>query len=513
MAETPTLEELTRGVAEKIQALTGEGGLLNDETLETKVRSYFDDLLSSDEVVEQMRKIKFSREDKLVGTKYARAGLTVGDVEFLHQYLSAARAVGKSSGPSEQLEKTVQAISEGRYVDVAVTRTADYDHIGEMFESGQIDQAGFHRAMRAMTGRYDIPATGGFQSVDSWDNIARAMDTAESGFGQQLVGAQYVNELWAGARAQSRIFGLMNTFQMTAPTAYLPVEADLPELLYVTESTANNSSNYDTVKTGSNRVQVDAAKFVMHQMWSGELEEDSLIPFVPFIRAQAARSLAHYSDSLVLNGDTTNAATGNINLDDADPADTKHYLAFDGIRHAYLVDNTGNEVVQGGAITYAALTGLRSLGIDATYLHDWGHPVNPADFVYVADPETADEIGDLDEVQTVDKYGSNATVLTGEVGNIGRNPLIASLAQSKTETDGKVSTTGANNTEGAVTAFNRNGFVVGERRSVQVEVERLPATDQTRIVHSLRMGLGRFSPTGAASGIEAAAGIRDITLS
>ena len=45
-----------------------------------------------------------------------------------------------------------------------------------------------------------------------------------------------------------------NTFEMTAPTAYLPVEVDFPEMLLVGESAANNSANYDTVKTGSNRV-------------------------------------------------------------------------------------------------------------------------------------------------------------------------------------------------------------------------------------------------------------------
>ncbi len=32
-------------------------------------------------------------------------------------------------------------------------------------------------------------------------------------------------------------------------------------------------------------------------------------------------------------------------------------------------------------------------------------------------------------------------------------------------------------------------------------VEQLPATDQVRMVHSLRLGFGRYSPTGAASGI------------
>jgi hypothetical protein len=257
---------------------------------------------------------------------------------------------------------------------------------------------------------------------------------------------------------------------------------------------------------------VSAVKFVIHQMWSGELEEDSIIPFVPFLRRQAQLSLAHYADSLVLNGDTTNAGTGNINLDDADPADTKHYLAFDGIRHAGLVDNTNNKKDAAGAITADLLKGQQTRMIDTTYLVDWGHPTSPDDLVYVCDPTTSDAIALLDEVLTVDKFGQNATILTGEVGSLFNHPIIVSMAMPLTEADGKVSTTGSNNTKGQVVAFNRRAFKVGWRRRVKVETERIPATDQTRLVYSLRMGFGRFSSTGAVGGIEAADALYDITV-
>lgn len=233
------------------------------------------------------------------------------------------------------------------------------------------------------------------------------------------------------------------------------------------------------------------------------MEEDSIIPFVPFIRRQAQLSLNHYSDSVVLNGDTTNAATGNINLDDADPADTKHYLAFDGIRHAALVDNTNNAIDHSAAaISFAALMALRGYMIDQTYLMDWGHPTDLNDLPFIGDPAVCDEIATITEVKTMDVYGPQATILTGEVARVGGMPLIPSMAMSKTEADGKVSTTPGNNTLSQVAQFNRRGYKVGWRRRVKVEVERLPATDQTRIVHSLRLGLGRATPTGAASGIE-----------
>jgi hypothetical protein len=498
MSDT-TLEALATEVRQRLDGIDQRvGERLDDAALNQLVRANLEQLLAEDDH-EFVRKVRFGAgAPELVGTKYARLGLSVGDVEMLHNILSTAKGqkFGDKvcAGPSEELERTFAAISEGRYVHPALARADDLRRIEEMKRDGIFGRG------RA------------FNPVAYHTAIQAAMDTAESGFGSQLIGAQYVSELWEAARRESRVFNLIESFPMSAPTAYLPVEVDIPEMLWVSENTANNSSEYTTVKTGSQRVQVDAKKFVIHQMWSGEMEEDSIIPFLPFLQRQATLGIAHFSDSLVLNGDTTNAATGNINLDDADPADTKHYLAFDGIRHAALVDNTSNGVDAGGAVTAALLNSLRGKMLDTARYVDWGHPTSPDDLVYVCDPETADRIALLSETATLEKYGPGAGILTGEVGKIVGHSVVSAVAMSRTEADGKVSTTAASNTKGQVAAFNRRGFKVGWRRQVMVETERLPGRDQTRLVYSLRVGFGRFTPTGAASGIEAASVLYNITL-
>lgn len=458
-----------------------------DEEITALVAAYFEGLSDSDPVI---RKMRFGAgSPALIGSKFARWNLGPSDVEFLYDFMQATHQARRSDGPSEELTKAFHSLSDAYYLSDEEIRRIDGRAIDNLF-----------------------PRVNKRQGI-AWEAAMRAMDTAETGFGLQLIGAQYVGDLWEAARAESRVFNLLDTFEMTAPTAYLPVEVDIPELLFVAESVANNSTNYATVKTGSNRVQVDAKKFVVHEMWSGEMDEDSIIPFIPFVRRQLALSLAHYSDSLVLNGDTTNAGTGNINLDDADPADTKHYLAFDGIRHASLVDNTANNKDAAGAVTLNLLRDLRGLLIDSTRIVDWGHPTDANDLVYVCDVETADRIALLDEViKAKQMLAASANLLNGEVGRIIGHPVLSSMAVSKTEADGKVSATGANNTKGQVVLFNRRGFKVGWRRRVKLEFERIPATDQDRLVASLRMGFGRFSPTGAAAGIEAAATLSNITI-
>jgi hypothetical protein len=485
MSDTQNVELLIEDIHKRVAAM--DAARMTEESVRALVQGVIDEKLGDAEFV---RKMRFGAADPvLIGTKFARWGSSVADIEFLWDLLTGAQARGMSKGPSDELTAAFKAVSDARYLSEDEIKRIDGQAIDNLFP--RINK----------------------RQIKAYEAAFRAMDTAESGYGSQLIGAQYVGDLWEAARPSSNVFGLINTFEMTAPTAYLPVEVDVPEMLLVSESTANNSSNYSTVKTGSNRVTVTASKFVIHQMWSGEMEEDSIIPFVPFLRMQLAKALGLYSDSLVLNGDTTNAGTGNINLDDADPADTKHYLAFDGIRHAFLVDATGQGTNVAGAITMNTLRDLRGLMVDTTYYHDWGHPNDRNDLVFVADIATGDRIALLDEVVSAKiQSGNSADLLGGQVASILGYPVVTSIMMSKTEADGKVSTTGGNNVKGQVVAFNRRGAVAGWRRRVKLETERLPATDQTRIVASLRMGLGRYTPTGAASGIRWVSGAYNITL-
>jgi HK97 family phage major capsid protein len=485
--DNQALEGLLRDVAARLDSIPK--GAITEE----QAKQIFADMAESIKAdSEAERKMKFATQSPnvLLGTKFARYNYTASDVEMLYDLMSAKARSGMGGGPSEELTKAFGVVSSAFYLDEAEVQRIDRKALDNLFP----------RVRKGNASAAEMAA------------YVKAMDSAESGFGQQLIGAQYVADLWEAARPESRVFSLVDTFDMTDPSAYLPVEAALPEMIFAAEATSSSQGDYATSGTGSNRVQVDAKKFLIHQIWSTELEEDSIIPFIPFLRRQAALAIAHYSDSLILNGDTTGTSTGNINLDDDTPAATKHYLAFDGLRHIGLVDNTANSKDAAGALSFKLLKDQLTRMRDVAALIDWGHPVNPEDVVYITDPTTGEAAAQLDEVLTVDKYGVNATVLTGELARVGRNPMITSMAMSLTEADGKVSTTGSNNIKGQVVCFNRRGLKAGWRRRVKVEVERLPGRDQSRIVYSLRMGLGRYSTTGAASGIEMADVLRNISL-
>jgi HK97 family phage major capsid protein len=401
-------------------------------------------------------------DDVLKGTAFGHLGLDLAQVELVHDVLDAARSANpRLKGPNEKTRAIVEAARK-----------------------------------------------------------QRAMDTAESGFGAQLVAdAMYVPAIWDAAMEDyGTIAPLIESRIMSGPVEKHPVLGTVPDMILAAESaSAITGTLYGTQKVGTNEVTLTASKLLSHFNYSGELVEDSIVPFVGLLQQALAKSQAKTLDKLALNGDLTNSATGNINLDDADPADTLYYLAQDGIRHGFLVDATGQGINVGGALTYAQLIKLPSLMLDRTYDHHWGRPDDPNDLIYVGTPELDNDILMMDEVVAASQ-GRGALVPTapirGELFRVaGRHPYISTSAMALTEADGKVSTTANNNTLGQVLAFNRRGLLWGVRRQAQVEVMRHPGLDQWQIVLSTRVALGRYSASGAASGIRWVAGLYNITNS
>jgi HK97 family phage major capsid protein len=391
---------------------------------------------------------------RLDGTIYGQLGLTLGDVELIHDILSAGKVADpRLDGPKEVTRNIVTAARQ-----------------------------------------------------------QRAMDTAESGFGAQLVpDVEYIPQIWDVARQQyGYVLGLVEERAMTGPTEKAPVLGNVPDMIYVGETTSaiGSATEYPTQKVATNEVTLTAVKLLAHYNYSGEMVEDSIVPFVGLLNRAFAMTLAATSDKLLVNGDTTNAASGNINSDNADPADTMYYLAADGIRHAALVDNTANAVDASASLTYEKLVNLPTLMIDRARDMHWGRPANPNQLVYLCNPELEDDILTLSELMTVDQAGAAlATVtrglppLNGELVRIGRNPMVSTIAIKQTAADGKVDAAD-DGTKGQIICFNPTGLLWGIKRVAQVEVERRPGTDQWRLILSTRVAVGRYSPTGAASGIE-----------
>ena len=511
MTNTATREAILQEIHDRVVP-TLEEKIITEEQVRRIIEETVKPMLESPEFV---RKLKFKDSSKdssaLFGSKFARHGLSIGDIEYLYDMQSAlSRSEPAKYKVSDELRNAFSSISNSVYMSEDTVRSTDQKAIDNLFP--RIPAASFFGEDRELVKKGRWEETLAYQRA--MDSLTRnTVGPTVSGFGQELMGANYVSELWAAARNESRVFYMINPFEMMQATEFLPVEADIPEMMFVPASIHPNNAAFPISRTGSNRIQVDAQKFVIHQVWPGEMEEDSIIPYIPFLRRQAVLSLNYYVDSAILNGDTTVATTGNINSDDAQPPANKYYTAFDGLRKVGLVDNTANSHDMSGALTWNQLTKPFARMIDLEYLHDWGHPTDMMDVVMVVDPSLADRIVQLTEVQTWNSR-QGRPLIRGQIAEIVGHPIITFIKSPLTDADGKVTTaTPTSNTRGTVTTFNVRGVVAGWRRRVMTETMRVPDTDQTKMVHSLRLGLSRYTPTGQASDIEFADVIYNIDIS
>jgi hypothetical protein len=116
-------------------------------------------------------------------------------------------------------------------------------------------------------------------------------------------------------------------------------------------------------------------------------------------------------------------------------------------------------------------------------------------------------------VQTLDKYGSEAVLLTGELGRYRGIPIVPSESMPLTEADGKASDTAGNNTLGQIAFVNKNLWRVGYRRQLLIEVDRDIQTRQTFLVASFRLAVAaRDDGADAGRGDNHTAGIYNISV-
>jgi HK97 family phage major capsid protein len=336
------------------------------------------------------------------------------------------------------------------------------------------------------------PAMSG-QAAPASDDLRaaiKALTSTGSGTGDELVPTGMASQLWDDIFLASRIAATMVRIDM--PTNPFDVPLGLGSVTWRkgTENTATTASDPATAKS-----TLTATELITEQNWSYTLDEDAAVAMAPAIRSRLAQSGAEIIDSFALNADATNAGTGNINLDDADPDDASYYLSSgqDGLRHLWLVDNTG----QGNSAGGDALAD----GDILAALADMGkYAVDPAQCVLVCDIATyLNGFLGLTNVVTVDKFGPSAVVLTGQLASYRGIPIIVSASAPKTEADGKVSTTAGNNTLGQITVFNRNMWYVGFRRQLMMETDRDIQKRQYIMVTSLREAVAAHGTRSSAT--------------
>jgi hypothetical protein len=192
-----------------------------------------------------------------------------------------------------------------------------------------------------------------------------------------------------------------------------------------------------------------------------QANQETVTALIELVRREMVSSLARATEKAIIMGDSTIA----------DPNDVKK--AFDGLLK-YALDG-GNKVDNGGGdVTVAKIAETRrTLGV---------YGMNVSDLVIIAPVSVAYQMLELPEVMTFDKYGSNFTVLTGEIGRIWGMPIVVSEFVSTTlKADGTEGTAGTDD-KTAMLIVNKNYFAVADRGNIGLETERKAVSSTTLYV-------------------------------
>jgi len=330
--------------------------------------------------------------------------------------------------------------------------------------------------------------------------MTKLLDATTAGSGDEWVPTGMAAELWQDFFLANKVVSTLGVIPM--PTNPFDIPAwGTATWRKATAGEATAASDPTTFKS-----TLTATELISEINWNYDLDEDALLAVMPTIRGEIVRSGAEIMDKFVMNADSTATATGNINLDDDTPATDAYYLSAgqDGIRHYYLVDQTGQSTDINSTLDDAEWrAGVARMGKYAASVSDVAAFTNVKTYLI--------SLMGLTNVRTLDKYGPGATILTGELAKMDGIPLIVTEAIALAEDDGKVCKTAASNDEGQIALVSRPMWSVGFRRQLLIEMERDIRKRIFVMVASLRIAVGcRDNGKSSARSDKHTAGIHGI---
>lgn len=301
--------------------------------------------------------------------------------------------------------------------------------------------------------------------------MGKALTSTGAGTGDEFVPTDLSSELQRRFYLSSDLVAILALTEVDMPSQpyEYPLSTTRPTfLLNTTENTATTASD-----PGTSKITLDAKKIMAQVNASYEVDEDSIIPVLPWIQEQLGLAAAEKFESMLINGDTT-ATHMDSDIHAITNAGEK---AFKGFRKLALAVGALSKDLSTGGITDANLRSMKKA------MGKYG--VNPMDLILVCGVAGQSDLEGMTEVSTVDKFGQSATILTGKLPKWRNIPIVTSAACRETLNASGVYD-GSTVTKGSILLVNRRAFMLGRRRAFTVEVDKDITTQTHKLVASLR---------------------------
>lgn len=285
-----------------------------------------------------------------------------------------------------------------------------------------------------------------------------------SGTTAGATGVSWIPDGWGTSlidqlRLATPTVSLFDRFMMPEKTFKLPLLDSIGQAYLRTEGVTATESNATT-----GNVTWTAVDIAHLMTFTDDAAADSIVAMLPMIRAAIVRSFSEAYANMIVNGST--AATHPDN-DIHTGAAGLVAKGQDGLRH-YCQKGTSVDVNGGGnALASADVLAARKL------MGKYGMGLTDV-VVLTSTAGYLDLVGDTD-VKTVDAYGSQATIVTGELGKVYGLPIVVDFAVEDRQdavADTGYNTSGGPNTFGCAVVVNRRFWRLGDRQTMTFEQDK-----------------------------------------
>jgi uncharacterized protein YoxC len=330
--------------------------------------------------------------------------------------------------------------------------------------------------------------------------------STNASYGDEWIGVVYSGDLWEKIRVNTFVVDKLNP--MTAPpgaeSIVWPLEGTDPVWYTVAQAGDPSSATAQVTNTvpakalGTGKVTATLGKLGTSVIYTGEMDEDSVLPFASTLSSRLAISGAEYLESAIIDGDTESGATTNINDIAGTPAATDWFMVWNGFRKSPLITTTANSRDGGTLASTDYIETVKLMGAAGINAMDM------AKVSFIIDPLTHYKSLELTDVKTRDVY-NGATIENGRLTRIYGYNIDVSTNICKAATNRLSNGSGlvdvdtqSNNTKGSILAVRWDQWRFGYRRTMTIESERIPRADAWEITALMRATLSQRDTEASA---------------
>lgn len=297
-----------------------------------------------------------------------------------------------------------------------------------------------------------------------------AMSTTQAGFGGNFVNSEVlVNAILDSVRdAETLLSYIPNQRTMLNPIEAIPVEWADFDMEYLAEN-ADVPWATRLKKAWTEKITLTAQQFVATVYFTQELLEDSVSNIMTYVERKLLQSFVTTIHNVIINGDKDNDINGTTWANSA-------LRRVNGLRK-YAIDDS--RVINAWAMDLWDIRDARKLlGIK------W---VNPSDLIMLCDYGSYNNLLGLTPVETMEKFGTSATVVNGTITAIDGIQVLPRAEVFATLATGIKSDTPASNVAGQIIIVHKPSMYLGWKRALQVENDYDVTTLQYFFTGSTRM--------------------------